>query len=310
MINPAEESTLPVLPEYRFRRNFYTRPDGLMLHYVDEGDGPPVVMLHGNPTWSFFYRRLVAGLRGRYRCLAPDHMGMGFSSRPSVNKYGYRLADRAADLGALIDHWNLKEPVHLVVHDWGGPIGLTWAVEHPERVASVTVMNSGTRVPPDYHMPLKLALFKSCPMVGSFLAHDLNLFVWGTARFGAVRGLSPEARRGLTAPYVEGADRLAVGRFIEDIPLDRNHPSQALLAETDRGLPEFFAEKTLTIIWGLRDFVFNRAVFMDWRQRFPEAPALVLPEAGHYLLEDEPDRVGAYLGKRLDELTSTIRGNL
>ena len=307
MINPAEESTLPSLAEYRFRRNFYTRPDGLMLHYVDEGDGPPVVMLHGNPTWSFFYRRLIADLGGRYRCLAPDHMGMGFSSRPGVNKYNYRLADRVADLGELMDHWRLKEPAHLVLHDWGGPIGLTWAVNHPERVASVTVMNSGVRVPPEYHMPLKLALFKSCPLVGSFLSHDLNLFVRGTAFCGSVKGLSPEARQGLTAPYMDGADRLAVARFIEDIPLNRDHPSYALLAETDRGLPEFLAAKPLTLIWGLRDFVFNRAVFLDWRRRFPEAQALVLPEAGHYLLEDEPDRVSARLGGRLDELTATIR---
>ena len=307
MINPAEETTLPIMPEYRFRRNFYTRSDGLMLHYVDEGQGPPVVMLHGNPTWSFMYRRLIAGLCGRYRCLAPDHMGMGFSSRPSVNKYGYRLADRVTDLGELMDHWRITEPVHLVVHDWGGPIGLSWAVDHPDRVASVTVMNSGVRVPPDYHMPLKLALFKSCPFVGSFLAHDLNLFVRGTACFGTVKGLSPAARRGLTAPYDEGADRLAVARFIEDIPLAPDHPSYARLAETDRKLPELLAEKPITLIWGLRDFVFNRAVFLDWRQRFPEAPALVLPEAGHYLLEDEPDRIGAYMSKRLDGMNRPRR---
>ena len=307
MINPAEESTLPVLAEYPFRRNFYTRADGLMLHYVDEGQGPPVVMLHGNPTWSFLYRRLISDLGGHYRCLAPDHMGMGFSSRPSINKYSYRLADRAADLAELMDHWKLKEPVHLVVHDWGGPIGLTWAVNNPDRVASVTVMNSGTRVPPDYHLPIKLGLFKAFPMVGSFLAHDLNFFVRGAACFGTVNGLSPEARRGLTAPYDEGADRLAVARFVEDIPLSPDHPSYAVLAETDRRLPDLLADKPLTLIWGLRDFVFNRAVFLDWQKRFPQAPALVLPEAGHYLLEDEPGRIVACLKKRLASLNATIR---
>jgi haloalkane dehalogenase len=297
------ESNGPASVEYPFRQQFYTRPDGLKLHYVDEGQGPPVLMVHGNPSWSFLYRRLIADLRGRYRCLAPDHLGMGFSSRPGPGDYGFRLADRAADLAALMEQWQVSEPVHLLVHDWGGPIGLTWAVEHPERVASVTVMNSGVRVPGNYRLPLKLALFKTWARAGSFLAHELNLFVWGTAVFGSVRGLSPAAREGMCAPYAQRADRLAVARFVEDIPLTPGHPSCARLAETDRKLPELLAAKPLTLIWGLRDFVFNRAVFLDWQARFPEAPALALPEAGHYLLEDEPERISAYLARRLDSLT-------
>ncbi|MDL2260432.1 alpha/beta fold hydrolase [Deltaproteobacteria bacterium OttesenSCG-928-K17] len=261
------------------------------LHYLDEGSGPPVIMVHGNPTWSFFWRHLIKALSPSYRCLVPDHMGMGLSSRPAAADYGFRLADRAADLAALAEHWQLDRPAHLIVHDWGGPIGLTWAAEHPEMVASITVMNSGTRVPADYRLPLKLAVFKAFAPLGSLLAEKLNLFVWGTAVFGVVNALAPEVRAGFMAPYKNPAHRLAVARFVEDIPMSPGHPSFDLLARTDNRLDRLLAEKPLALVWGLKDFVFNRRVYLDWQERFPQAQSLVLPEAGHYLMEDEPDRV-------------------
>ena len=281
----------PDLAEYPFESRYFRRPDDLLLHYLDEGHGPPLLMVHGNPSWSFLWRRLVSALAPDFRCLAPDHLGMGLSSRPSASQYQFRLADRVADLEALIEHWRPEAPVHLIMHDWGGPIGLSWAARNPERVASLTVLNSGSRIPPGYHLPARLAVFRALAPLGTFLAQKMNLFVRGTAACGTVRGLTDEARQGFLAPYQRPEERLAVARFVADIPLSAGHPSYDYLAETDARLNGLAAQKPLALVWGLRDFVFNRTVFLDWRERFPEAPALVLPEAGHYLLEDEPGRI-------------------
>ncbi|UQZ88607.1 alpha/beta hydrolase [Deltaproteobacteria bacterium Smac51] len=288
------------IPGFHFSRAFFERPGGLRLHYVDEGQGATVLMVHGNPTWSFFWRRLISGLAPKYRCLAPDHMGMGLSSRPSKSDYSFRLADRVADLAALVEHVNPDGPVHLVVHDWGGPIGLGWAVEHPERVASITIMNTGTRIPPDYRLPLRLALFKRLAPLGSLLAVRGNLFAWGTSVFGVVKPLSEEARQGFLLPYQDASQRLAIGRFVEDIPLAPDHPSYDYLADIDRKAARLISEKPATLVWGLRDFVFNRTVYLDWSQRYPQASSLVLPEAGHYLMEDEPLRVTEHVRSFID----------
>jgi len=292
----------PALAEYDFQANFFHRPDGLDLHYLDEGQGPPVLMVHGNPSWSFLWRKLVRALAPDFRCLVPDHLGMGWSARPTADQYGFRLADRVQDLSDLVEHWQPDRPVHMVVHDWGGPIGLTWAVAHPERVASLTIMNTGTRVPTGYRLPLRLAAFKTFAPLGSVLAQRFNWFARGTAFFGTGRELSPEANRGFLVPYLKPEDRLGLARFVEDIPLAPAHPSYELLAETDRLLATALADKPLTLVWGLRDFVFDRAVFLDWRQRFPEAPALVLPEAGHYLLEDEPGKITSHVRKFINSV--------
>jgi haloalkane dehalogenase len=285
--------TPPGLAGYPFASRFFTRPDGLALHYVDEGAGPPVVLVHGNPTWSFFYRRLIAGLAPDFRCLAPDHLGMGYSARPGPAQYGFRLADRVADFSGWLARLALEEPVHLVVHDWGGPIGLGWAGAAPEQVASLTILNTALRRPSGYGPPRRLGLFLS-PW-GDWLARRLNWFARGAAFFGPARRLSPEARRGFLAPYQGPEDRLALARFIADIPLTPEHPSFELLRLFDRRFDEVLSAKPAALIWGLRDFVFDRRIFQDWRSRLPRAETLVLPEAGHYLLEDEPDRVLEFL---------------
>lgn len=307
MTNFSPAANRPALDGYDFQPNFFHRADGLDLHYIDEGQGPPVIMVHGNPTWSFFWRKLIQALAPDFRCLAPDHLGMGWSSRPTGEKYGFRLADRARDLAELAEHWNLDRPAHLLVHDWGGPIGLTWAAANPEKVASLTIMNTGTRVPPNYRLPLRLAIFKAFRPFGKFLAHRLNWFARGAAFFGPARGLSPEAERGFLAPYLRSEDRLALSRFVEDIPLSPRHPSYELLAETNERLTTSLAGKPMTLVWGLRDFVFNRKVFLDWRGRFPAARALVLREAGHFLLEDEPVRVADHVRGFLNSVPDGLR---
>jgi pimeloyl-ACP methyl ester carboxylesterase len=124
---------------------------GLRLHYLDEGprDGPPVLMLHGNPTWSFYYRNLVLALRGQYRCIVPDHIGCGLSDKPGDESYDYRLRSRIEDLDTLLGTLDLRQPLTLVGHDWGGMIGFAWAVRNPDRIARCVVLNTAAFPMPD-----------------------------------------------------------------------------------------------------------------------------------------------------------------
>lgn len=297
--------SIPTLADFTFENHFFVRPDGFSQHYLDVGSGPPVVMVHGNPTWAFFYRRLVEALSPEYRCLVPDHLGMGLSSRPKAEEYSFTLAERVADLTTLIESWGLEQPVHLVVHDWGGPIGLGWAVAHPEKVASVTVMNCGLRLPLGYHLPFRLRTFKSMKFLRDLLGQRLNMFVKGALSCGVVKEMTPETKAGFLAPYENPADRLAVVRFVQDIPLKQSDISYQCLIDIDRKLDEALAGKPLGLVWGLRDFVFDRKVYLDWQARFPSARTFVLPEAGHLLLEDEPQRIQTWVSEFLKEIRGT-----
>ena len=128
--------TVNAFPDYPFEPKAFVHANGLKQNYVDEGprDGEVVVMLHGNPSWSFYWRHLVLGLRDKYRCLVPDHMGMGLSDKPDDSKYEYTLQSRIDDLEALLQHAGVTGPVTLAVHDWGGMVGFGWALKHADRV--------------------------------------------------------------------------------------------------------------------------------------------------------------------------------
>jgi haloalkane dehalogenase len=279
------------LKEYPFKPNFLELPRGGYLHYLDEGAGLPVLMVHGNPTSSFMYRSLIRELSSDFRCLVPDHLGMGLSSRPRAKHYGFKLSDRIADLGFLMDSVDLNEPVHLIVHDWGGPIGLGWAGANPNRVASVTLMNTGLRLPTKFSLPGRLGFFRQTGFLGQFLSNRLNLFLWGLIRHGTVRPLSKTAVSGLTAPYRIPLHRQAIGRFVADIPLSPSHSSWGTLQNVDRSFAAL-SQVPVFFVWGLQDFVFTPAFLADFQARRPEAPVLALPWAGHLLLEDEPEKIG------------------
>ncbi|MDR1607246.1 MAG: alpha/beta fold hydrolase [Deltaproteobacteria bacterium] len=309
MAKKAPGSRLPLLLKgpwilaYPFRFNYFERSEGGYLHYLDEGQGPPVLMVHGNPSWSFMYRSLIKALSPHYRCLVPDHLGMGLSSRPKRGSYGFRLMDRVNDLTAFIDSLNLTEPIHLVAHDWGGPIGLGWAGLNPQRVASITLMNTGLRLPKDYVLPFKLSLFRNTGLFGQILAKRFNLFLWGLFRHGSVRPLPSAVRQGWLAPYRLPEFRQAISRFVEDIPLAPNHPSWSALQNVDKSF-EGLSHAPLFLVWGLQDFVFDPAFLADFQARRPKARVLALPRAGHLLLEDEPEQIASALSQFLGQAQS------
>ena len=269
---------MPNLAEYPFQPRFL-KVDGQSLAYLDEGQGPVVVMVHGNPSWSYLYRNLITALRDGYRCIVPDHLGCGFSDKPAA--YPYRLRNHVENLECLLEALAIDRCT-LVVHDWGGAIGMGWAGRHPERVAGVVVLN--TAAFPSPRLPLRIAVCR-WPILGSLLVRGLNGFARAATVMAVTRPMRPEIAQGFLAPYNSWRNRNAVHRFVEDIPMDSSHPSWKTLVEIEQSLPHL-QHCPLLLCWGGRDFCFNDAFFEEWQQRFPAAEAHYFADAGHYVLED------------------------
>jgi haloalkane dehalogenase len=275
---------------YPFTSHF-VEVNGFAMHYVDEGRGEPVLMLHGNPTWSFYFRELVKGLAGGYRCVAPDHIGCGLSARPRASEYGFRLRDRVDDIDAFAAAVGLQKNLTLIVHDWGGVIGAAFAVRHPERIARLVILNTAAFLKPkDKPLPWPLKMVRSLPALAVPVVLGLNLFARGAAWTASAKGLRPDVRDGLLAPYNSWHNRLATLKFVQDIPLAPADPGYDIVEQADRGLQRL-AAKPMLVCWGERDFVFDRDYLAEWRRRFPLAEVHCFPDAGHYVLEDVPDRL-------------------
>ncbi|MCA8954992.1 MAG: alpha/beta fold hydrolase [Planctomycetes bacterium] len=281
--------------------------DGLRYHYVDAGerDGEPVVLVHGNPTWSYLYRNLIPALGTGFRAIAPDHIGCGRSDKPGLDAYDYTLARRVADLGRLIDHLAL-DAVHLVVHDWGGMIGTAWATQNPERVRSMVVLNSGAfGKPTDKRVPWPIRLARA-PMLGALLVRGLDLFCRGTVQRCTVRPLRREVAAGFREPYASWAERVAVHQFVRDIPLQQGDRSFAVMAQTERDLPRLRSVPKL-LCWGMQDFVFDHTFLDSWLARFPDAEVHRFADAGHLVLEDAGPEVFALVNAFLRRVPAVSR---
>ena len=277
-------------PDYPFESHFLDLGDGVRMHHLDEGQGSAIVMVHGNPTWSYYYRHLVLALRDRHRIVVPDHIGCGLSDKPGEEVYPYRLERRVADLERLIDHCEFEGKITLVVHDWGGMIGMAWAARHPDRIERLVVLNTaGFHLPAATKVPLSLHLSRS--VVGAFLVRGLNLFVRGALKYCAVqRNLTAGERAAFAAPYDSWKHRLAVHRFIQDIPLRAGDPGYDIVTQTQESLAHFQSTPTL-LIWGMKDFVFDPEYLAEWERRMPHAVAHRFDQAGHYILEDAREEV-------------------
>jgi haloalkane dehalogenase len=270
---------------YPFQNNFL-EINGLRYHYLDEGQGDPVVMVHGNPSWSFYYRDLAKTLRDSYRVIVPDHIGCGLSEKPVSSEYPFTLQRRVDDLEALLEHLGVRERITLIVHDWGGMIGMAYAIRHPERIARLVILNTAAfHLPAGKKFPLALKICRDTA-IGAFLVKKLNLFVLMAARVGCKRNPMSSALRGAyCAPYDTVADRIAILRFIKDIPLEPGDPGYALISEVEAGL-ERFIDLPMTICWGMKDFVFDKHFLKEWQRRFPNAEVHAFADCGHYILED------------------------
>ncbi len=293
-------------PDYPFDpQRFDVRP-GIAMSYLDQGprDGEVVVMLHGNPSWSFYWRHLVSGLSDRYRCIVPDHVGMGLSSRPddapdASPRYDYSLQSRVDDVDALLRHLDITGPVTLAVHDWGGMIGFGWALSHAAQVKRLVVLNTAAfPLPAAKPMPWQLSLGRDS-RIGGFCIRAFNLFARGAAWLGTERRLSSAVRRAYITPYNGWRNAIGTLRFMQDIPLREGDAAWPLVAEAGRRLHEF-ANRPAFIGWGLRDFVFDRHFLEGFVAALPDAQVHAFEDAGHYVLEDKHEVLVPEIRRFLD----------
>ncbi len=257
-------------------------------HYLDEGPSgsEPLLMLHGNPTWSFYYRNLILGLKDSYRCVVPDHMGMGKSDKPQ--DYPYTLSQHIDNLEKLVDHLKL-DGITLVVHDWGGAIGMGFAVRHPGRIKRLVIFNTAAFL--SLEIPLSLRLCR-LPGFGAFAIRCFNAFARGAICWACKKQerMTKEVRAAYLAPYDNFANRVANLRFVQDIPMNSDSPSYAVVQHIEENL-KLFRDHPVQIIWGAHDFVFNDHFLERWQEIFPQAEVHRIEDAGHYVVEDAHEHI-------------------
>jgi len=272
----------------------------LQYHYIDEGDGEPLVAVHGNPTWSFYFRQLVKGLSSYYRMIVPDHIGCGLSEKPSADRYPYTLKNRVDDLEEFIRRLGINSGITLIGHDWGGMIAMVYALRNPDRIARIVLMNTAAFHPPWLNqgkqgnqrkkLPLRLALVRNFTLLSKPAVQGLNLFAYAALYMASAKRLPLAVRTGMIAPYNSWKNRIAVFNFVRDIPMKSGDPSYALVSATDSDLFNL-AHLPMLICWGLQDFVFDLTYLNEWRRRFPHAHIHAFADAGHYILEDKPREI-------------------
>jgi haloalkane dehalogenase len=283
---------------YPFRPNYHEVSPSLRMHYVDEGDGPPMLMVHGNPTWSFYWRRLIQAFSKRHRCVAPDHIGCGKSDKP--RNYEYTLARRRDDLASLIERLDLQD-ITLLVHDWGGAIGLGAAISMPERFSRIVLFNTGAF--PPHFIPWRIGICRT-PVFGQVAVQGLNAFARAALWMATEKPdrFTPAVRAGLLAPYDHWANRRAVYQFVADIPMSRRHPTWRTLQDLEANLPRL-AHMPAVFFWGMRDWCFRPDCLDRLLQSFPDAEVHRFDDAGHYVVEDAHERIIPRLAQFVSQTT-------
>ena len=273
--------------QYPFESNWRRlTPDGPRYHYLDEGDGLPLLMVHGNPTWSFYYRRLVQEFSNRYRVIVPDHLGCGLSDKPQHGTYTLQAhIDRLVD---LIDDLDLRD-ITVFGHDWGGAIGLGAALARPDRVSRFVLFNTGAFPPP--FIPWRI---RACriPILGKIAVQGFNLFSRAALQMAVQNrsSLDRETKAGLLAPYDCWRHRIAVYRFVQDIPAATNHPTWDALVNIETNLNRF-ADLPCQLIWGMRDWCFRPSCLEKLIALFPNCTVKRIPDAGHWVVEEAHEEI-------------------
>lgn len=271
---------------YPFQTHRHALPMGTM-HYVDEGAGAPLVMVHGNPTWSFVYRKLITGLRDRYRCIAPDHIGFGQSDKPE--DWSYLPADHAANLANLLDSLDLHD-ITLVVQDWGGPIGLSYAIANPHRIRQLVILNTWMwPVNDDWYYQAFSGFMGG--LVGRTLIRQMNLFARAVVpmAYGDRKKLTREIHRHYLDGLPTPASRKGSWVFPQQI-IGSTTWLESLWEQRERitGIPVLFA-------WGMKDIAFREKELRRWQGVFPDGKVVTYPDAGHYVQEEKGDEIVALI---------------
>lgn len=281
MVKKITDTNLKKL--YPFQSH-YLQLNNHNLHYVDEGQGQPILMLHGNPTWSFYYRNLIQTFSPNYRCVVPDHMGCGLSDKPQ--DYPYNLESHIQNAYKLIKFLDLKKII-LIVHDWGGAIGFGLVTRYLELFDRIVILN--TAAYPSQEIPKRIAILKGD--FGQWMTRTFNLFAWPATFMTTTKRLPKIVKEGYLLPYDNYENRIATAKFVQDIPMDESHPSWHTLKEISDKLSQVRQPKL--ILWGGKDFCFNQHFFEKWLSIYPDASAKWYASAGHYVLEDALDETSA-----------------
>ncbi len=285
---------------YPFQSHWLTI-DGHRYHYLDEGRGQPIILVHGNPTWSFFFRNLILELRSSYRVIAVDHIGCGLSDKPADRDYDYSLKSRVDDLDALLDHLQLGEGLTFGLHDWGGMIGAACALRRTSQVTRMILFNTAAfLLPTGKRLPLRLWLVRNLTPLATPLVRGLNAFSYFATHLACVKPLPADVAAAYRAPYNTWASSLATLRFVQDIPLRPGDRSYELARWVDDHLDRL-RDVPMLICWGGRDFVFDERMLAEWRRRFPQATVHTFEDAGHYVLEDAGELICPLVRTFLDQ---------
>jgi haloalkane dehalogenase len=267
---------------YPFKSNYFHAPAGKM-HYLDEGTGDPIVMVHGNPSWSFEYRQLIKSFSPTQRCIAPDHLGFGLSDKPE--EWSYLPKDHADNLEALLNSLDLRN-ITLVVGDWGGPIGLSYAIKYPDRIKNILITNTWMwSVKDDWYYQL-FSKFTG-GLIGRFLIKQFNFFartiLWAT--YGDKGKLTPEVHRHYLMPLQHKNERK--GNWV--FPWQITASSEWLASLWDQR--DALGEKNILIAWGMKDIAFREKELSRWKAAFPQAHVVTYPKVGHFVAEEEPQKL-------------------
>ena len=271
---------------------------GHTLRYLDEGTGPEVLLcVHGNPTWSFYYRKVIERFSSDYRVIAVDHVGCGRSDKPSRAAFPYTLSSHRDNLIALIDALDIQR-ITLIAHDWGGAIGLSSVLERMPKLQRVVLLNTGAFPPP--YLPMRIAACRA-PVLGSLAVRGLNAFARAAITMAMSRNrMTPDVARGLLAPYDSWKNRVAIDAFVRDIPMTPQHVTYKTLADLEQRLPDL-AEIPSLLVWGMQDWCFRPECLRRFEAVWPQATAIEIADAGHYILEDAPQETLDAISRFLKE---------
>lgn len=285
--------------EYPFASHYLEMGKNARMHYIDEGPKnaatSTILCVHGNPTWSFYYRSIASRFRAPNRVVAMDHIGCGLSDKPQ--QYSYCLETHTSNLIRLIDALDLRD-VTLVVHDWGGAIGLGAAVERKDRIRNILVLNTAAFPPP--YIPWRIAACR-IPLIGSWAVRYGNAFARAAIYMAIDRlpKLSQNARDGLLAPYDSVSHRIAIDRFVQDIPMSKTHPTWRVLSELESKLPRL-SELPIRFVWGMKDWCFRPECMERMNLAWPSATRRELNDVGHYVMEEAANEVLEELQKMVE----------
>ena len=288
-------------PDYPFTSKYFNC-NGHRMHYIAEGDpnNPPLLFVHGNPTWSFYWRKLIAQFKDNFYCIAPDHIGMGLSDKPVEGIYSYQLADRIRDLSSFIEHLELTQKIHMMVHDWGGMIGCGFAVQNPERIASLAICNTAAfGLPPNASFPWQLKISKS--VFGRFAIKVLNGFCRYAVKHCVTKTALPaDVAAAYLSPYNNIENRTSIYCFVKDIPLNHKHVSWSSMKSVEENLDRL-NDIPKIIFWGCKDFVFTTDFLDHWLEVFPGIKHHRFEASGHYIIEEEPEAICSQMATFLNQ---------